>query len=162
MLALGIDPAAAQGWLEYRSPGGGYRVEFPGKPEVTTEDVKAGTATIRVNMAMVERGNDVAFLTIDSPRSASSVLLDPQKALDQARDGAIKEGERKLREETRVTVGGLPARRVIIDIPPKKLVTVALFVLGPERLYQAIAVVPPGQEGSADVERFLNSFAPVN
>jgi hypothetical protein len=59
-------------------------------------------------------------------------------------------------------LGGLPARRVIIDIPAKKLVTVALFVLGPERLHQAIAVVPPVQEGSADVERFLKSFAPVN
>ena len=162
MLALGIGPAAAQDWIEYRPPGGGYRVEFPGKPEVTTQDVKAGTATIRANMALVELRNDVAFLTIDSPRSESSIQLDPQKALDLARDGAMKNPGHKLREETHLTVGGLPARRVIIDIPPKKLVSVALFVLGPERLYQAIAVVPPGQEGSADVERFLNSFAPVN
>jgi len=161
VLALSVGPAPAQDWIEYRPSGGGYRVEFPGKPDVSTRDVASRTETIHLNMAIVERAKDTAFLTMHSQRSANSIGLDPQSALDQARNGAMRDPEHKLREETRLTVGGLPARRVVIDVPHKRLVTVALFVLGPDRLYQAIAVVPPGQEGSADVERFLKSFAPV-
>ena len=158
VLALGVGPAAAQDWIEYRPPGGGYRVEFPGKPQVSTRDVTTRTAVIQMNMAMVERGDAAAFLTIHSQRPPGSSSVDPQQVLDQVRDGVLKDPERKLREEAHTTVGGLPARRVIIDIPQKNQVSVALFVLGADRMYQAIVVVAPGQESSADIERFLKSF----
>jgi hypothetical protein len=158
LLALSAGPAAAQDWVEYRPPGGGYRVEFPGKPQVSTRDVTTRTAIVQMNMALVERGDAAAFLTIHSLRPPGASGVDPQQVLDQVRDGVLKDPERKLREEAHTTVGGLPARRVIIDIPDKKQVSVALFVLGADRLYQAIVVVSPGQESSADVERFLKSF----
>ena len=112
VLALDIGPAMAQEWTDYRPPGGGYRIEFPGRPALSTRDVTTQAAIIQLNIAMVERGDEAAFLAIHSLRSPRWIGLDPQQALDQARDGAVKNSEGKLREETRVTLGGLPAPTV--------------------------------------------------
>ena len=161
VLCAAVPAGAQQQWVGYRPAGAGYRVEFPGTPKPDAEDVQTKSGPIRMHMAEVQRGTDTVFLSIHSVHPASSLSADPQVTLDSARNGGVTNVKGKLREEKRLTVGGVPARRIVIDIPDEKQGAVALIVLSGNRLYQAISVFPAGRENSADVQRFLNSFALV-
>ncbi len=153
--------AAAQQWYEHRPPGAGYRVEFPGEPKLDTKDVKAGAATVTMVMAVVERATD-AFMSIHSIFPPETVNADPQRVLDGARDGGVRNVQGQLREERRLTVDGAPARYLVIDIPQAKGVGLALVVLSGNMVYQALYIGPAGTENAAEVERFIQSLRLVS
>ena len=155
--------ANAQGqWVEERPAGAGYRIEFPGTPKSSTQDVDTRAGSVRMYMSEFSTNDDTIFLSIYSIYPENSLSTDTQKALSSARDGGVNNVKGKLRSERRLSVGGAPATRVVIDIPESNQTGVALIVLSGNRLYQAITVVPAGQETSADVMRFIDSFALVS
>jgi hypothetical protein len=166
LLALGIlgSPNASRAqaqWIEYRPPGVGFRVELPGEPQRSEKDVPTKVGPIRMHMAAVPVGDDVVFMAIHSSYPPGVLSEDRQAVLDSGRNGGVANVKGKLRSEERITVGGMPGRKIVIDIPQGQQASVAIFVLSGDDLYQAVAVVPAGQEDSADVQRFINSFALV-
>lgn len=110
-------------------------------------------------MASYQASRRVAFMVTHAFMS-NSLDLDPQVELDRARDGGLQSSKGTLIDETRPTIGGMPARRIVMDIPQGR--AVPLGVIGGNRLYRVIAVVPAGWEEAPDVRRFLNSFALVS
>ncbi len=151
-----VGSASAQQWVEHRPAGAGYRIEFPAAPTVQTRDSDAGSG--KLTTASYDGPGDIEFLAIHNDSSTTGKVDDPQAAFDSARNSAIAAVSGKMREETRLTVEGLPARRIVVDIADPKLTITVVAVLKGQRLYQAIAVVPRGQEDSADVKRFFGSF----
>src|SRR5262245_19834966 len=90
-----------------------------------------------------------------------TIGADPETALDSARDGTLRKAQGTLREEERLLVSGVPARRLVIA-GPDNLVAVRLMVLKDHTLYQAICVGPPGSEDSAEARHFISSLALVD
>ncbi len=156
-----LGPANAQEWVEYRPPDAGYRTEFPAAPTVSTTAIDDQPDSAKMTIARYEGRRRFELLSIHDDYPTTAEVDDPEVAFNSARNGALAAVKGKLRQETRFTVDGLPARRIVVDIPEAKLAVVALLVLNGRRVYQLIAVAPLGQEDSANVQRFLNSFAVV-
>jgi hypothetical protein len=157
VLLAWLAPARAQQWVEHRPPDAGYRVEFPAAPKVSKQNIDTPVGKAVVTFAEYEK---TGFALVATHIVYPSGPPDPQVFLDGARDGGLKSASATLREEKRLTVGGKPARRLVMEMPDA-LMGVALVVLDGNRLYNTMAVVPRGEVKSADVERFLNSFALV-
>jgi hypothetical protein len=152
--------ASAQQWIEYRPPGAGYRIEFPGQPAEETREVATNVGKIRMSTSAVEIGDKV-FLTITSHYPQHLTMGDPEKNLDGARNGSLRNINGTLRHEERVSVGDAPARRLLIDIPRDNQAAGAVMVLDGHQLLQAIYVGPRGTEEAPEVRRFLSSLSPV-
>ena len=158
VLLAWLAPARAQQWVEHRPPDAGYRVEFPAAPKVSKENIDTPVGKAVVTFAEYEKTG--GFALVATHIVYPSGPPDPQVFLDAARDSGLQSAKATLREEKQLTVGGKPARRMVMEMPDT-LMGVALVVLDGNRLYNTMAVVPRGEVNSADVERFLKSFAPV-
>jgi hypothetical protein len=150
-------PLGAQEWQEYRPADAGYRIEFPGTPTVTTRQADP----ITITLATLSRGS-AAFISSHSAMPAGSDLGDPQKLLDGARDGGVRNVNGTLRDEQHLSVSGAPARRLVIDVPQRGLVVLMVAALRGIMLYQALHVGPPGTEDSADARHFVESLSLVD
>lgn len=157
LLVGGLASAGAQQWAEYRPAGAGYRVEFPGTPRVTSQDMPTGNGSAKLFMAGVQPDPERFFGASHVVYAPGIMNPDPEVALDLARDGGVRNARGTLREERRLSVGGAPARRVIFDSSP--YVGVLVIAVKTDRLYQVIVIGRPGVETAADTERFLSSFA---
>lgn len=154
-------PAAAQQWKEHRPPGAGFRIEMPGAPKGTTQNVASAAGPIRTIIASLEYGG-AGYVVMYSDYPAGSIDPDPQVIYDRGRDGALRaNANRKLRTEERVTLSGLPARRMVIDISGQQQVIVTIMVVRGQRLHQAIYAGAPGSETAPNTQRFFQSFALV-
>jgi hypothetical protein len=151
-------PRAQQDWIEYRPPGEGFRVEFPGRPTVTRDDA-AGTRYGRASTATatVELPSGVAFYATYIAYPPGTASREPDKVLDTQRLGRTAIG--KLRNERRFSFKGHPAQRETVDWQgPRPTVIIALDVLRGDRLYSVYCFVPPGQESHPGLQHFLDSF----
>jgi hypothetical protein len=162
LFALGLAPAHAQQWVEYKDEAAGYRVEFPQAPRVRTQEVRTTAGDHQMGIATFDSERDgvsISYMTVFPDRPAMW-NGDPQVTLDRVRDNAVRAANGKLREEKRLTgANGEPARRFVIADMPKGQVGVVLQVMRGDQLYQAVAVVSAGEEDSADTQHFINSFA---
>jgi hypothetical protein len=151
--------ASAQNWVEFKPPGAGYRVEFPGTPKTGSEDLQIKGGQVKMTTAKYQVGGNLDLMStyIAYPRAPA----DPQVVLDLGRDGGVASAKGMLREEKRLTIGGMPARRIVVDSSEDKQVFVGLMVVSGNRFYQVVAAGPRGQENSATVQRFIDSFALV-
>lgn len=157
LLGVATPSAGQQKWVEYRSAAGGYRVEFPDTPKIVPLDVQTKDGAKHLELPQVALG-DLFFISNYADLSAAPA--NPQVYLDKSRDGSVANSKGTLRTSQRLTVGGLPARRFVFEKPPTSVV-VHLTVLSGKRLYQLESVVPAGQENSAIVQHFIDSFALV-
>src|SRR5258708_10413099 len=151
--------ASAQQWVEHRPQGAGYRIEFPTAPTVNITAVDTEPDSAKMTIARYEGSGNVELLSIHDDYPTTTKVANPQAAFDSARNSALEAVKGKLREEKDLSIDGLPARRIVVDVPEVKLTVVALIVLKGRRAYQAIAGVPPGQGTSATAHRSLNSLA---
>ncbi len=150
--------ASAQTWIEYRPPGAGFRVEFPGTPKIVTEEEKLRSGkSLRLTAASVDIGGSTTFMAMHDAYPPGSIAGDREKLLDGARDRAV--GANTLRSEKRLMIGGVPARQVVIDLPNNQGVATILFLIAGDQLVRMICVVPRGDENSPAVQRFFASFA---
>lgn len=151
---------AAQGWSEYRSAEGGYRVDMPGTPELEMDPIEMQDQQVPMMQAIVGLP-EATYLAAYMDFPAGMIRgLPPQKVLENARDGAADGFE--LRSDRALTVADKPAREFVIE-QPEGVILVMRAVLVGERLYQMVVVtIPPG--GTADrpdTRRFIDSFTLV-
>jgi hypothetical protein len=137
----------------YQPAGAGFRVEFPGKPEIRTRDLGA----IRVLLARYET-QDMTFMAAAATLPPAAAH-DPHGALDAARNDAIGSEGRTLLVERRLSVWGQPARRLILDDPGRRQRVVMLLVVRGDRLYRLSVEGDPRPTLPVAGERFIGSFA---
>jgi hypothetical protein len=159
LIALLSPPVAwAQQWTEFRPAGAGYRAEFPGPVTPYTDNAGSASKPILMYGGEVELENGTIYFS--TVYNDEQPWPDPEARLDAGRDGSVRGNEGSvLREEHRVTIGGVPARRLVIDIHPAQQVLVQLLAVSGGRWYQASWTGPRGRENDASIARFLNSFA---
>jgi hypothetical protein len=157
--AAAADPLPA-GWQEYRSEGGGFKVEMPGKPEAIENEFGTqgqkmhGFAFSRDKSGGSQQG---AMLAMASDLIGGRKSEDAEKNLDTVRDTAMQTMGARLVREAKETVGGHPARR--IEYEGNGYFGTLLVVLTERRMYQVNAMGPQGYSASAEAKRFLDSFA---
>ena len=126
---------------EFRSDEGRFTVLMPGKPEVQNEamDMPFGTVNTITYMAGSRKiGCIVSYADYPALLIKST---DPQKLLDGAKDGTIKDGNGRLISETSIDFHGLPARDVLIEIPGKAF-TATRYILTSPRFYTLVFFAP--------------------
>jgi hypothetical protein len=160
VLAAAVVAHAQQQWVEHRPAGAGYRIEFPEQPTLDAQEVATTAGNVTVHIAKVGIG-DVGLVSMHNSYPKGT-LGDPTDALSRGRDNVLRmKASRKLRSEQNLSVGGAPAKRIIIDDSDGNQVIIDLMVVSGDILYQAITASPKGGENSPDVQRFLSSFALV-
>ena len=104
----------------------------------------------------------VMWVAMRHLRASLHRLREATDALGRGRDNVLRmKASRKLRSDQNLSVGGAPAKRIIIDDSDGNQVIIDLMVVSGDILYQAITASPKGGENSPDVQRFLSSFALV-
>lgn len=161
VVALGLaaipagNPALAQNWVEHKPAGIGYRIEMPAAPTVTTRDVPTAVGPIKTTMVMVDRGA-IGFIASHNDYPPDAIKgKTPDALLDGVRNGQV--GAHRLRAERRITMGGHPARHIVIDTARGQVI-VSRIVVVEARLFQAVYVGPKGSEDGDDAKRFIGSF----
>jgi len=154
-ISMGNDKLAP--FQEFRSNDGRFTVLMPGKPEVRNEamDMPFGKVNTITYMASSRKvGCAVAYTDYPALLIKST---DPQKLLEGAKNGAIKNVSGRLVSETSIDFHGLPARDVVIEIPNKALVT-ARFILVSPRFYELMFFATTDKSHEQDISQFFNSF----
>ena len=158
MVLTAATGAAAQTWSEYRSTEGRYRIQMPGKPEVSTEKVEVNGRELPLMEALVEVAGTVYLVTYIDYSAEEISSLTALKILDNARDGAARGS--KLVSDRFLMVSGYPAREYVAE-RDQGMVFVTRSVMAGARLYQMI-IVTLTSGGGADnplTRRFIDSFA---
>jgi hypothetical protein len=151
--ATASSAAAQTQWTEYRIAGGDYRIEFPAAPKEVVRKLPSGIPTYTASLAP----DTNTYFSVTANAIVSSMLSKPTEILlDLARNGQVRGTKGTLREEERLTVGGAPARRLVIDSSP--YVLYVLLVVKGDQLYQALYVAASGHDNQADMLHFLGSF----
>jgi hypothetical protein len=149
-------PALAQSRVDYQPEGVGYRVEFPGKPEVTSEDIETDIGKVRATFAIVATPSRVYMTSHNDYPDWVLKKYGPEKLLNDAtRNGKI--GTNKLRSEERITIGNHPARHWTFDDGTGRVLVMRAAIVG-TRLYQLVYVGPRNSEYGDDAKRFIASF----
>ena len=151
--------ALPAGWETFTSKDGGYTVAAPGKLETSAKQVATAVGNVKMNMALLSKGN-TAYLVIYADYPDVTLKADPEKILDGARNGAIKQMNSKASGYKKISINGFPGQEFSAKT---KLGTVPAFVkariyLARKRLYQQIVVGPDDEKSDKDLDTFLNSL----
>lgn len=153
------DPQPAD-WQSYRSTGGGFAIEMPGKPETIENSFGKqgqkmhGFAFSRDKSGEAKAG---AMLAMASDLVGERKKEEGEKHLDAVRDAALKTMGAKLLGETRESVGAYPARRIRYE--GNGYFGTLRVVLTDHRMYQVNVMGPKGYAETPEARRFLDSFA---
>jgi hypothetical protein len=148
MTGLASAQAQTPAWQDYRSADGAFHVEMPGKPTVTP-GIDHNVFALFGKGAFVVRVSEITGPYLTAPADSN---------LDRVRDIAANAAHGTVLSEIRETLGGLPARRVKIDVLNGAVMTERI-VIKKNYLYQVGVTGPAGYSDGADAKRFLDSFA---
>jgi len=151
--------ALPAGWETFTSKDGGYTVAAPGKLKTSSQQVKTAVGNIKMNMALLSKKN-TAYLAIHADYPAVTLKADPQKILDGARNGAIKQMGASATGYKKITINGFPGQEFsgttkLENVPA--FVTARIYLVR-QRLYQQIVVGPEDEKSTKDIDLFFKSF----
>jgi hypothetical protein len=160
VLALLPDTALAAAqtkWTPFQPSDGGYHIEFPGTPTVKQDTLPSRAGPAPHLEATLSSGGFSYTVELTTYASAS----DPEAVLDLFASGFIKQG--KMLAQKQLKVGPDLARRLEIEMEVKggQVVVTMLVVTDGTRVYRVSCISSKGKEHSANVEHFVDSFAPV-
>ena len=143
-------PIKGNTWQRVQPPDGGFAVLLPGTPEVSSEPINTPVGPATMHTYIVSNGSEGYMASYTD----ALVPLDPQRALDGARNGALGKG--RLISETRISLDGAPGRFFVIQIGEMQY-TAKVYVLG-RRLYQTVTVTKGQGSLSPTAQSVLDSF----
>ena len=157
-LALVAAPAVAQtpAWSTYADPALGFSVLFPGQPAASEKDLPVGDQTVKMTSVTAADDQGVYMVAVVdygvAPESSKA-------ALDGAVSGMVSSVDGQLVSQQAITVGGQPAREVVIRSTStgSELLLKVRAVSSGTKLYEALAG-GAGPTGAPDADRFLASF----
>ena len=140
----------------------GFRVEMPAdSKQITIPAFNEGGGTEPVNMIYANPDGATSFAVAwqDNPPVVRVNEQQPERILDQARDGAMARTQTTLVSESRANYGGNPTRDFLSRNSGGGILDSRLIYAG-NRLYMLMVVFPSmSARREQDVTRFYNSFS---
>src|SRR6185503_14490467 len=93
------------GWTKWTAPEGGFSLAFPQEP--AAQDLESGRTWI-----VQDDAANVAYMASAMARESG---VDPETALDLARDGAVQNTHGTLRSEKKLKSGATTGRELVIN-----------------------------------------------
>ena len=149
------------GSVQLRSKEGNFSVKAPVTLEEMPQsiDISSGKKETHTYLAEKDGIAYVATYIVFDESSFSQGSLEDM--LNNARDSMVNSVSGKLAMETRITLGDYPGRDVTISYTTTDgkdgLIRARLYLVKPN-LYQVMVLVDKGQENTASVSSFLDSF----
>lgn len=157
-VTTGLQPPA---WIDLASEQGGFKLLLPSKPTEQVMPIPSATGSLDVHIYVSLGQEGIAYIASytdlpSAPGDQSQII----KALDDVRNGQLKNAKGKLLSETSISLDGHPGRELKIETAVGP--TVVRIYLVNRRLYQILAVIPQAAAGSEavarDTAKFLSSF----
>jgi hypothetical protein len=144
---------SSSAWKEYKATDGKFTVQFPGVPEVQTEqdDWRKLSATLKA-----ERDLLFAIRYKDFPAPLSAAEFEQMSSF--SRDGLVNKEGNKLVEEKPVTTGKHAGKEVRVALGQFDDVSISRSYAVGNRYYSLNAIVPKKKAESPEVVKFLDSF----
>ncbi len=142
---------------EYYSADGRFSILFPGEPEESLQSVT--TVAGQINLVMVSAGSKKSGFVVgyaDYPRNVVE-NSDPEKVLDGARDGAVRNVRGQLTDETTLDFHGHPAREIRVEVAKKTSIRSRLILIE-NRLYQVMVISQSARILNGKGSEFFDSF----
>lgn len=169
---LGAMQPAQISWHVVSRPTDGFKVEMPSgsrDSEIPALDERSGTEPVKMLHSSPDGDTTYAVTWADNPPVARASNNDPDRTLDQAREGMLASTGTSLVSETRITVAGFPGREILAHNSAGGVLNTRLIYVPAAgnsaggRLYTLMALFPTsGARSEQDVSHFFNSFAPGN
>lgn len=151
--AAALNTQATGGWIRYSSAKGRFSILMPTQPKVQEQPVDTDGGKL-INHVFLSQSGTAAFAIsyADYPQNNA----DPQKVLDDVRQGAITGIKGTFISGKNITHKGFHGREFQASTQGA-LYTSRIFIVN-NRLYQMVVVAPIGQLTAADINKFLTSF----
>ncbi len=160
-LSLTAAPMAmAANWQSLKSNEGGFTVMMPAGYVNEKKPVDMGGAA-KANNISYRVESDGAFWGVSVTDYPAAISGQPQKMLENARDGALKRSNGALRSDRATTVAGKPAREVVYDVINEGntyTVRQRFVLVGPQRVIQQAYVGQRGTEQGPEAQQFFASL----
>ena len=144
-------------WKEFHSNAGRFTVMMPGDP--TEDSSRVTTAIGPVDVHMFH--HDEIFLSFlvgysDLP-DRPDMTFNTDKMFDGSRDEVVRKVSARVISEQPIIVDGNPGRLIVLEKDNNLNMKLKLVWLRP-RLYQVVIAANDIRAGSADIDRFMDSF----
>lgn len=140
-------------WIKYSSEAGRFSILMPVQPKVQEQPVKTAAGELTNHVFLALKGSAAfAISYADYPQNDA----DPQKVLDNVRQGAITGIKGTLISGSNITHKGYPGREFQASTEGA-LYTSRIFLVN-NRLYQMVVVAPAGSLTTAEISKYLTSF----
>ena len=144
-------------WKEFHSSEGRFTVTMPGDPAEDSSRVTTAIGPVDVHMFH----HDEIFLSFlvgysDLP-DRPDMTYNTDKMFDGSRDEVVRKVSARVISEQPITVDGNPGRLIILEKDNNLNMKIKLVWLRP-RLYQVVIAANDIRAGSADIDRFMDSF----
>ena len=156
-LLAGLGVAVAQDWKTVTARDGSFTVEMPVEPEYSTTPVKTAGGTDYTRYNYIGGDGERAFVVQIATYPRDVNLSNPKANLQSGLDSAANQMEGgKWRNVRWTTYQGLPATDATAMKPPFEVRNYS--VIKKRTIFTLTYAGPPGTAGTADVNRFINSF----
>lgn len=148
-------------WQMVSRPDDGFKIDLPADPkEVRVQAYNEAGGTEPVKMLFSSPDGDTTFAVTweDNPPVARVNDGEPDRTMDQARNGMLARTQTTLENESKVSANGFPARDILARNSGGGVLEARLiFING--RLYVLMALFPStNARREQEVVRFFNSF----
>ncbi len=154
---------ARMNWQATVRPDAGFTVDMPGEPkdlQVPAYNEAGSTEPVKMMFANPDGDTTFAVTWEDNPPVARANNRVPDKTLDAARDGMLRQTQTFLDNDAHGMAAGYASRDVAAHNSGGGVLNVRMIYTG-ERLYTLMALFPSANaRREQDVVRFYNSFSP--
>ncbi len=149
---------ATPDWRTFTGPDGDFAIDMPGDPQSSTSTSDTDVGQVSMNMFTVRVGNDEYIVAFSDYPAELIAAKSVQDFMNDVRDNALNNTSGKLITEQNIELNGYPGRYLNVKSPDGNGIAEARLYLVGNRLYQVFVATPKEEAGSADSQRFLNSF----
>jgi len=145
----------AAAWRTFSPRDESFSVSMPAAPseKVQSVPVKDGSnLEVRVFASADKEGTYVVSVT-EFPAAEGN----PERRLNNAREGAVASVQGKLQHERKIKLGGHPGRELWIEAGKSDVIHTRIYAVD-KRLYQTLAIGPKRFVETKETTRFLDSF----
>lgn len=155
-------------WHQLRSTEWGYEIQFPAKPELTTQQVKSEIGKLKMNIQMYDassskkKDENLVYMVNVTDYPADAVHSDMKDQLSTFFDGAVKGAVSnvggKLLSQKEVIFEGYPGREIKVDFQNGMAIITMRSILVKNRNYIIQTICETDKDGNKSMTKFFNSF----